>query len=168
MNDRVVFDCMVYLQAATNENGPAFACFRMAEEGQVTLCVSAEVLAEVQDVLSRPALKAKFPHLTPELIETFLQRVRAKALALDEIPKVIFHPRDPDDEPYLNLAVAAGARFLVSRDKDLLDLMSDSAFRSRSPGLVILDPIVFLREIRALREETITKPAASQEKTDPV
>ena len=50
------------------------------------------------------------------------------------------------------LAVAADAKLIVSRDKDLLDLM-DSAkpeaadFQARFPLLRILDPVLFLREI---------------------
>jgi predicted nucleic acid-binding protein len=55
-------------------------------------------------------------------------------------------PRDPDDEPYVNLAVAAGARYLVTRDKDLLDLMEDADFRRRFATLAILDPAAFLLE----------------------
>lgn len=56
-------------------------------------------------------------------------------------------PRDPKDEPYLNLAVAAQATFLVSRDLDLLDLIKDAAFRQRHPDLNILDPPAFLAEM---------------------
>jgi predicted nucleic acid-binding protein len=62
--------------------------------------------------------------------------------------------RDPDDAHYVNLALAADARLIVSRDRDLLDLM-DSAkpeaaeFQSRFPALRILDPVGFLREIGA-------------------
>jgi predicted nucleic acid-binding protein len=68
MSDRAVFDCMVYLQAVVKESGPAFACLRAVEDGRVALCVSAEVLAEVRDVLSRPVLQTKFPRLTPERV----------------------------------------------------------------------------------------------------
>jgi hypothetical protein len=32
-----VFDCMVFLQAATNDQGPAFACLSLVEAGGVTL-----------------------------------------------------------------------------------------------------------------------------------
>ena len=52
---------------------------------------------------------------------------------------------DPKDAPYVNLALATRATFLVSRDKDLLDLMKDAGFRERYPALVILDPAEFLR-----------------------
>ena len=56
--------------------------------------------------------------------------------------------RDPKDEPYLNLAIATDASYLVSRDNDLLDLMTDSEFRTQHPDLKILDPVAFLRELQ--------------------
>ena len=47
----VVFDCMVFLQAVTNEMGPAFACFRLVDDGTLALHVSDAILAEVIDPL---------------------------------------------------------------------------------------------------------------------
>ena len=41
------------------------------------------------------------------------------------------------------------AQFLVSRDKDLLDLMNDASFRQRYPDLSILDPTAFLKVLAA-------------------
>ena len=43
-----VFDCMVFLQAATNDRGPAFACLSLVEAGHVALHVSPPILAEVR------------------------------------------------------------------------------------------------------------------------
>lgn len=68
------------------------------------------------------------------------------------VPKRFELPRDPGDEPYVNLAIEAGAQFLVTRDRDLLDLMEwdkeeGRYFRSRFPQLKILDPVSFLEEI---------------------
>src|SRR5437870_3708345 len=106
MTDRAVFDCMVYLQAATNEDGPAFACLRQVDEGKVRLYVSVPVLAEVTDVLTRSSVRRKFPNLTPERVQTFLASVRNRSVMIDEIPAVFRYTRDPDDEPYVNLAIA--------------------------------------------------------------
>jgi predicted nucleic acid-binding protein len=61
MSVRAVFDCMLFLQAATNEAGPAFACFQLVEAGEVSLYVSPEILAEVRDVLNRPSIRRKSP-----------------------------------------------------------------------------------------------------------
>jgi uncharacterized protein len=44
---------------------------------------------------------------------------------------------DPDDQPFLDLAVAAGARWLISRDKALLKL----ARRAQALGLAIVAPV---------------------------
>jgi putative PIN family toxin of toxin-antitoxin system len=126
MSDRAVFDCMVFLQAVLNEDGPAFACFRLVEDEATTLCVSSAVLAEVREVLTRPSLQAKFKKLTPPRVELFLHKVETKAILIADVPHATSLVRDPDDEPYLNLAIAANAKYLVSRDKDLLELMNDS------------------------------------------
>jgi putative PIN family toxin of toxin-antitoxin system len=146
-----VFDCMVYLQAATRPEGPARACLGMVQEGRVVLSISPAIRAEVEDVLSRPKVRQKFPSLTPEAVAVFLGDIDALATSAAEVPRVVTLPRDPKDEPYLNLAVAAGAKRLVTWDKDLLDLMADhpagTDFRNRFPGLVILTPVAFLREL---------------------
>jgi putative PIN family toxin of toxin-antitoxin system len=143
----VVFDCMVFLQAVTNEAGPAFACFRLVEEERLTLCLSPEVLAEVKDVLARPKLRQKFASLTVERVEEFLQAASAKAIVIDDVPQRFAYARDPGDEPYINLGIAAGARYLVSRDNDLLDLINVPEFLAQFPGLTIIDPVTLIREL---------------------
>ncbi len=147
MKPRAVFDCMVFLQGAGRPSGPARACFRLVEEGQVTLCLSTPILAEVRDVLTRPKTLRRFPLVTPEWVETFLQNVESKALLLPEVPPTFTLERDPKDEPYLNLALAVQASYLVSRDRDLLDLMEDENLRQRHPDLTILDPASFLKAL---------------------
>ena len=68
------------------------------------------------------------------------------------MPRRFEFPRDPDDEPYLNLAIAAGDEFLVTRDRDILDLMDGNTkegrdFQSRFPRLTILNPVEFLKAL---------------------
>lgn len=142
-----VFDCHLLLQALLSPDGPAFACARLVEERTIVLFLSPEVLAEARDVCSRPKLQRKFPRLTPERVESFLQKLQTKAVSLSGFPQIITLPRDPKDEKYVNLAVAAGAGYLVTRDKDFLDLRNDAAFRQHFPGLSLLDPVAFLQEI---------------------
>jgi putative PIN family toxin of toxin-antitoxin system len=160
MNVRAVFDCMVFLQGAGRPAGPAGACLRLVDEGRVTLCVNADILAEVRDVLTRPKTRQRFPLLTPEWVETFVRAVESKALAFTEVPKAFPLERDPKDEPYLDLAIAASARYLVSRDSALLDLMTDESFRRRFPSLTILDPPAFLQ---AVSREAQTSEASGTE-----
>lgn len=77
--------------------------------------------------------------------------MKERAIFLESVPTEFSYDRDPKDEMYVNLALAAGAAYLVSRDNDLLDLMKETdigrAFRERFPSLTILDPVAFLREV---------------------
>src|SRR5438046_2790045 len=146
---RVVFDCMIFLQAAARPLGPAAECLRLVNAGRLELFLSPEIVAEVRDVLTRPRTLKKFPALTHEAVDLFLRDVQNQAVIMDQVPHSFSLPRDPKDEPYLNLAVAFGASYLVSRDRDLLDLMEDEAFRQAFPDLVILDPVELLRMLAA-------------------
>ena len=74
---------------------------------------------------------------------------------MENVPSHFEYSRDPKDEKYINAAVEANADFIVSRDKDLLDLMTaftDEAkhFSRRYRPLKVVGPIEFLRIIREL------------------
>jgi putative PIN family toxin of toxin-antitoxin system len=142
---RVVFDCMVFLQTTARPGGPAARLFvDFVEAGRLTLFVSDTILAEVQDVLARPRIRAKNPAITDDVVNAFRERVEQVAQRIDPVPSLFILPRDPDDEPYLNLAIATRADYLVTRDNDMLDLMQDAAFRAQYPTLTILDPVALL------------------------
>ena len=169
MSFRAVFDCMIFLQAVANERGPAFACLRLVDEGQFSLVISPQVLSEVQQVLSRSKIRAKFPHLTDQRVDRFLQWIEERGITLDAVPQVFSYPRDPNDEPYINLAIASEARYLVSRDKDLLHLMAAGDFRRRFPNLTILNPVAFLTErVRLLLLKQRREQGREQAPQDPV
>ena len=160
MTPRAVFDCMVFLQGAGRPAGPAAACLRLVDQGRITLCVSDAILAELRDVLARPETQRRFPGLTLEWITSFVANVEQKALRFTGIPRAFVLERDPKDEPYLNLAIAIGARYLVSRDRDLLDLMDDPDFRQRYPSVLIVEPPDFLEE---MARQGRSEEAAGQE-----
>lgn len=150
MSQKAVFDCMVFLQGAMRATGPAADCFRLIDVGIVDLCLSSEVLVEIREVLARPTLQKQHKSLSPEKVERFMAEVVAKASLIESVPPVFSYARDPKDEKYVNLAVAASAQYLVSRDKDLLELMDQDFpdavdFRKRFPGITVVDPVAFLR-----------------------
>jgi uncharacterized protein len=152
---RVVFDCNVLLQAAAREKSAAAKCLNLAESGVVQIYVSREVLAEAEDVLNRPEIRAHFPDLSDEIVGAFLKRLQKLSVLVRRVPKKFSYPRDEDDEPYINLAVEAGADFIISRDRDLLDLMTGHSteckeFRQRFRTLSVVEPVEFLK----LLEET--------------
>jgi putative PIN family toxin of toxin-antitoxin system len=120
-------------------------------DAKVNLFISHTVLRELRDVTSRPGVIRKLG-LVPDGVEMFLTAVETVATLLDGFPEVFNYERDPDDAHYVNLALAADARLIVSRDKDLLDLMVSAdadavQFRTRFPDLRITDPAAFLAEV---------------------
>lgn len=56
----VVLDTMVIFQATASPAGPAAELLRRLEAGWFTPYISAEILDEVRDVLSRPKIQAKY------------------------------------------------------------------------------------------------------------
>jgi uncharacterized protein len=155
---RVVFDCGVYLQAVLRRTAPAGACLDTVEQGTIELVISEPIFDEVQEVLERPELKPRRKgRLTARMVSEILEWIREYGTFVPDVPEVFHYPRDPDDEPYLNLAIAAQVRYLVSRDKDLLDLQDlvsepGQQLRGLAPQLTILDPVELLRLIEPPRE----------------
>ncbi len=144
---------MVFLQAAARKTSVAGACLELAEQGHVRLCLSPQILEEVRDVLLRPEIQARFPSVTETVVKEFLESIRRFGAFYPEVGRHFAYSRDPKDEPYLNLAIEARARFLASRDNDILDLRTGHdpeavEFRRRFSDIVILEPIDFLREMR--------------------
>lgn len=143
-----VFDTNIYLQATLSDKGAAFACWQLAENDEVRVFVTEAILAEIEDVLTRPKLREKYPVLTDEKVIEVLRAIRAHAVIVEEIIRFYTFERDADDEVIINLALTCEAEFLVSRDKDLLDLRDDESFTGKFPRLKILNPAEFLQAFR--------------------
>jgi uncharacterized protein len=153
----VVFDCNVFVQAIANEESAAARALELLDEDAITLFISDAVLSEIQDVLSRPYIRQLMPNITDERVDALLRRLKREAVHIKNVPEEFRYERDPKDERYVNLAIITNARYLVSKDKDLLDLVDPSvkgseSFRTRYPMLRILKPIDFLKEIGELRD----------------
>jgi predicted nucleic acid-binding protein len=78
----VVFDCNTILQGAINERGPAAACLRPFESGEIVLYLREAVLAEIDEVLRRPKLQRKSPRLTASRVDSLLESLRSKGTVL--------------------------------------------------------------------------------------
>jgi len=153
----VVFDCMVFLQAVANEESVAAQAVDLMETGEVQLFVSVETLKEIRDVLNRPKIRARFRTITDTRVEGLFQRLDLRAIFVPNVPQAFEYARDPKDEPYINLAVAVGADYIVSRDNDLLDLMTGHSleckeFRQRFRSLRVIEPLDLLEQIKVSKE----------------
>lgn len=115
MSTRVVFDCNILLQALTSPAGPAGRCVQLVLDAKLDLFISPTVLEELRDVASRPKVIAKL-HLAPDQVQEFCEHIERAATVLSGFPQRFDYRRDPDDAHYINLALAANAKLIVSRD----------------------------------------------------
>lgn len=117
---RVVIDTQIFLRAAANPRSLVHKIL-LAMTDRYHLIFSKEIRAEIHHVLHRPELRKKFPHLTDEVASRVLTRLDAADLIVlpDPVPQV---SRDPKDDIFIACAVEGKADFLVSEDKDLLDI----------------------------------------------
>jgi uncharacterized protein len=100
--------------AAAGERSPLFVAW---DTGRFTLISSNSLLAELEDVFARPRLRRYLPQPRGQL---FVDLVLSRAVFVEPVVK---HPRcrDPKDDKVIAVAIAAGADFIVTADKDLYD-----------------------------------------------
>jgi putative PIN family toxin of toxin-antitoxin system len=163
--ERCVFDCNVFLQALGNNEGPAGRCVETALSGGLQLFISDLVLAEVAEVATRAEVAAKF-RIPSDRVERLIANLRRVATLIADVPSVYQNPFDPDDSHYVDLACAATANLIVSRDKDLLRLMDQQReegrdFHSRFPSLQILNPVDLLARLRGADDDKSSAGGAS-------
>jgi putative PIN family toxin of toxin-antitoxin system len=143
---------MIFLQAAARPTGPAAALLELVEIGAIELFVSDATLEELRDVLTRPSLQRKFPSLTTSAVSDFVERIKLSSFCLANIPSTFPFDRDPKDAKYIDLALTSKADFLVTRDKDILDLRDtdqlEPLFAQLGWKFKIVEPFEMLSYIR--------------------
>ncbi len=110
LDTNVVLDWLIYQDARI-----AFLT-GLLDAGRISLASEARCLAELEDVLQRPVIRATKEARIDALsrygktVEMFESRL------LPHLPQC----RDADDQAFIELAVTCGAFALVTRDKELL------------------------------------------------
>ena len=107
----VVFDTNVLVSALRSSNGASFQLLRLAQSGQIQPALSAPLVFEYDDVMSRVGL---LPHFQPAEIQGFLDWFTS----ISSLHKVYFlwrpHLKDPKDDMVLECAVSARAHYIVT------------------------------------------------------
>jgi putative PIN family toxin of toxin-antitoxin system len=158
-----VYDCMLFFSAAARPSRIQML-FELVKSRTVSLCLSPDVLAEIRDVLTRPKLMRKYPALTKDAVDAFLSDHLRAVRWFNDVTEQFILKRDPKDSKYLNLAIAARAPFIVTLDRDLLDLMNPQStegqdFRTRYPDIQILIPAAFLAAINTNQSNSSNGPS---------
>jgi putative PIN family toxin of toxin-antitoxin system len=119
---KVIYDTGVVLQATLHPRGPAGHTLRLLEHDAIEGFISGRIREEYVDVLYRPAVRGENPYLTDEQAQVVLEWLDERMTLVINPSRVIEYPRDPKDEPIVNLALTVRADYIVTRDKDLFDL----------------------------------------------
>ena len=129
---KAVIDTNVWLDLLVFEDPGARALAGAIAEGRVTVLATAEMRAEWLDVIARPQFA---------LDESARERAAAEfdriAQPRETAPRCALSCRDPADQKFIDLAVAAGAAWLITKDKALLALRRAA---ERGHGLRIAAP----------------------------
>ena len=132
---RVVVDTNVYVSGLIKRNGPPGRVLAAQRGGQFDLVTSPALLAELEMVLRRPHI-LKLIHASVAEVLDFVNQLRVASIVVTPDIAVAV-ARDPDDDRVLEAAQAGHADFVVSGDRDLLDLRTFA-------GIPILTPTGFL------------------------
>jgi uncharacterized protein len=108
MSLTVVYDTTVVVSAALKAHGTASSLLALALNRRLTLCLSAPIVQEYQEVLARP----KFG-LPIETVAGLLSGIRHAGVLVTPKERVTAAPHEPDNR-FLECARAAHAEYLVT------------------------------------------------------
>ncbi|HAD03821.1 MAG: putative toxin-antitoxin system toxin component, PIN family [Desulfuromonadales bacterium GWD2_61_12] len=105
---KIVLDTNVLVAGLLSPFGPCGEIVRMVSSAELTLAVDARILIEYRDVLARP--KFKFDQ---DKVEALLDHIEHRGTTVAASPLSQSLP-DRDDEPFLEVAIAARSICLVT------------------------------------------------------
>jgi putative PIN family toxin of toxin-antitoxin system len=127
---RVIFDTNVLI-SALGFSGKPEQCLNLVRNGELMLFRSPETMGELARVLHYDHL----PFTDDDRIDFYTVMVYNSELVYPNVDLAV--SSDPDDDKFIECAVAAQADYLISGDSDLLDVGSHR-------NVTILSPAKFL------------------------
>jgi putative PIN family toxin of toxin-antitoxin system len=131
---KIVLDTNVVVSGLLQAQGNPAQVLALVLSGAIQICHDKRILAEYTEVLARPRFK-----FDPKRIREVLNKIETDGLALDAGGESHLDLPDPDDEPFLAVALAASADFLVTGN--LADYPPD-----KRRGCAVVSPAAFMAE----------------------
>lgn len=132
---KIVVDTNVLVAGLLSPYGPCGEIVRMISSGELALCLDARVLGEYSEVLRRP----KFG-FDEDKVAALLDYIGHRGQTAAALPLPESLP-DPDDEPFLAIALACGAEYLVTGNVAHFPA-------AQQQGVTILQPRQFVESYR--------------------
>jgi len=131
----IVLDTNVIVSGILRPFSKASLILTLVADGTVQVAYDLRLVSEYGDVLNRP----KF-NFAKENVEAFLAQVEQEGFLVSARP-LKFHLPDPNDEPFLEVAIAASVEAIVTGNKRHFP-------KKEYQGVRVLSPAEFLEAVR--------------------
>lgn len=139
----VVLDSVVAVSAFLTEGLTADLVSQCQEN--VNLYTAEGILQEIRHVLlEKPHIRNRYTY-SSEKVDTFIDYLKDISIIVAQFPEIHVIERDPKDDEIIACTVAASADYIISRDRDLLDL-------GNYQQIQIVTPEHFMRILRSGEE----------------
>lgn len=150
----LVVDTNTLVRSFWNLRSPSAMVLELCRRRVVRLLLSKPVLDEYREVLSYDEIVSRRPEITGADVEVAVRRLRYVSEFQRAVRFRFTFDRDPEDEKFLELAIAGRASDIVTHDRDILSLAAahtDAAkrFRRLLPGLQIRTAEGFLQWLQS-------------------
>lgn len=137
----IVLDTNVLVSGLLTPFGSSGEIVRMISSGKLTLEYDARILVEYQEVLSRP--KFEFDKDTMDILIDYIKK-NGRAVTTEPLAKPL---PDPDDAPFLEVAIEGKSEILVTGNK----VHYPVKFRK---GIKVLSPTEFIKFFQKAKDNT--------------
>jgi hypothetical protein len=124
---KVVIDTNVFVSSFFG--GKPRKIIDLWKKGEISICISDEILDEYVEVLHRLGLKNQ--EELKELLSLFSENVNI--YFTKETPKLNIVEKDPDDNKFIECAVVLDASYIITGDKALLTIKSFQKIKILNP-----------------------------------
>ena len=119
MKPKVVLDTNIVVSAAICEDGNPAKVFEMLLLEEITNHTTEQIIDEIKKVMARPKITKRLSMVEVGFIvsnfERFSQKIKTKEV-INEVKD------DPDDNKFIECAVAASADYIITGDEHLLKI----------------------------------------------
>jgi putative PIN family toxin of toxin-antitoxin system len=135
---KIVLDANIVVSGLLQSQGNPAQVLTLVLSGAIQICHDDRILAEYAEVLARPRFK-----FDSKRVREVLDKIEVDGLVIDGATQFDLGLPDADDEPFLAVALASSADFLVTGN--LADYPPD-----KRQGCAVVSPAAFMIEWRKM------------------